>query len=1022
MPQISINSATITSFGYSATMDIYNRSLSFNLLPFTTGPNLANRPVCFSVVDSDGVTLASIDFIAPQIANAGTTTSWVLDLSNVNFAFLFQTYKIIAAIQDAGGQIYQTPDIFPNICQPTDLTDSGYVPGMFQIIPNCVDSVLTVKEITAMVYNSLKPTSVSKSGNLFYPTGTISSVSFTRTPFSNNVIYTGQYSLRCTSIATYALGNDVYVLVSYITNNVFPVTCANKMSDIVCCITKVQQTAIKNCNNAIGENAKQQLSDISLYVMNGLLKETSGQDSQFEVDYIRKFLSCDCGSSSLTQTEFTPINPSVTSIVLEGVGGTDIAPPTITGNTKTYSIVSSIYQVAKGNIGDLAFTIQVDTAVINTVKYIITFNYDTMAGYILTAIGNNPTLLSQLNSLVQASGVNLQGLNGACVIDITQSNYSLSQAITGTTLVTNIVINGNNYAAPSNLFANNPSSVASWLNGLTLGTFSANVASGILTVLSVNNTNTISTLSFTSPNVVQQFQASNATLVQVLQAIINYLCGITDLHIALSGALSLCTFDYNGVLVTTSYSDKQQGFNVGVSQAICNIANRINTLTGLTCAKLQNIFSDNPVVSFNNGSDRYLSIVGGSCTSLTGRQQALAFISAVNSYSDVKTAFCSIDCTTPATCPDISNVNFSTISPTTIGFYGATWSVTPFANQIVSLKYRVSGTTTWIVSSNSINLFPNGNINGTTPYQIPGLTPGTTYDTWVQNNCGGVGFISQVTTPGNTVYSGSYLLDNVIYSICGGGLVTLYSSSPFASGITMYSDIGLTTPVTGYSLIAQSSGPIFQLNTSTGVVGINTGSSCNNGTAGSYILGNSTGSICGGSSVTLYTNGSFSVGGILYLDAALTTPQTGFSYVVFSGAIYNLNSGTGAIGVSTGLNCSTSSVLSLNYAQGQWEVFMSSVLTVNLSLTVATVNGFSNSICTILSGEGGGISPALVIPAGSASATQLNNFLTCASVRYQISNHVSLNGTPVSNGGSIIIGGVTVTVFIGAISCTPYNC
>lgn len=978
MPQITIDSATITSFGFSATMDIYNRSLSFNLLPFTTGPNLANRPVCFSVIDQDGVTLASIDFTAPQIANAGTTTSWVLDLSNVNFAFLFQTYKIVGAIQDTGGQIYPTDPIYPNICQPNNLTDSGYVPGMFQIIPDCINSVLTVKEITAMVYNSLAPTSVTKTGTLNYPTGTISPLSFSRTPFSNNVIYTGQYNIQCTSVATYALGNDVYVLVSYITNNVFPITCKNKMSDIVCCITEVQQTAIKNCNNAIGENAKHQLSDISLYVMNGMLKEVSGQDAQFEVDYIRKYLSCDCGASSLSQSEFTPINPAITSIVLHGVGGTSVGSPTITGNTQTYDIVSNVYQIVKGNTGDLAFTVQVDTSVSNTIKYIITFNYDTMAGYILTAISENPTLLAQLNALVQATGVNLQGLNGGCVIDLTQTNYSLSQAITGTTLVTNIVINGNNYAAPSNLLANNPTAVSSWLNGLTLGIFSATVTSGILTILSVNNTNSVSTLSFTSPNVVQQFQASNATLVQILQAIINYLCGITDLQIALSGTLSLCTFDYNGVLVNTNYSNSQQGFNVGVSQAICNLANRINTLTGLTCAKLQSIFSDNPNALFNNGTDRYLSIVGGACTNLTGRQAALAFISAVNSYSDVKTAFCAIDCTTPATCPAITGVSFNAVGQTAIGFYGLTWNPTPSGIQQVTIMYRIQGNTSWIIAANNISIFPNGNINGTTPFQITGLTPGITYDTAVQNNCGGNPFISQVTTPSNTVYSGSYLLDNIIYNICADSPITLYSSAPFGSGVTMYSDIGLTTPVTGYLYIAPiSGGQIYQIDTLTGVVGTNTGLSCNSGTAGTYILGNNTATICSGTGVTLYTNGAFAIGGILYNDAGLASPVTGSSYVVdvASNIIYNLNNSTGQIGLSTGLTCSPSNNAFINNTSGA-----ASITNITPPVIGYTMGSFPVLPGQSILGIHGAFTSALTVVIGGAPSSNSLTLLKNASV------------------------------------------
>lgn len=912
MPQISVGSANITSFGFSLNVDVFNRLFTFNLLPFTTGPNLSATKVSFFIQDQDGVQLTGIDFVtAGKWVNPGTTTTWTLNLSGVvNFPFLFQRYQVYASIQDSGGQVYSTIPIFPNLCEPTNLTDQGYVPGTFQITPDCVNNVLTVQEITALVYNSLAPFGVpTKTGVLSYPTGTISALNFSNTPFSNNVVYTGQYNITCTTVATYSPMQDVYILVSYITNNVFPVTCANKMADILCCIQKVEQTYLQNCNNAIGANAKQQLSDISLFVMNGLLKEISGQDSQFEVDYIKKYLSCNCGSASLSQSEFTPINPAVTSIVLNGVGGTTIPAPTTTGNTKTYNIASNVYQIVKGNTGDLAFTINVNTALTNTVQYIITFNYDTMAGYILTAIQNDPTLLSQLNSLVTAAG-SILGLNGLCVINTSEVNYSLSQAITGSTLLVNVVINGTTYAAPANLFGNNPTAVATWLNSLTLGTFSATVTSGILNILSVNNTNVASTLTFSSPNVTQPFQATSVTLVQVLQAIINYLCNLTDLQIALANNLTVCTLDYNNNVVSTTYvaGTKQNAYNSAVSNAICNIANRINSLVAFTCAKLQALFSDNPNATFNYASDRFLSVVGGACTTLTSSQAAMAVINAINANTAVKNAFCAIVCTAPGTCPAISGVNFSSNSPTSIGFYGVTWGSTTGANQVVTLLYRVTGTTTWITASNSINLFPNGNINGTTPYNITGLTAGITYDVSVGNNCGGTPFVTQVTTQSSSVLSGNFLLDNVIYNICGDTPVLLYYSGSFGTGTTMYLNSALTTPVTGYTFIANSTtGVIYNINSTTGLVGTATGSNCTSGTPGSYLIGNMPGTICGLSPVTLYTNGAFGIGQVLYTDSALTTPETGFIYVAnpVTNIIYHLNSSTGVVGSSTGLSCIT---------------------------------------------------------------------------------------------------------------------
>lgn len=912
MPQINVNTSNITTFGWSANFDIYNRRITFNLAPFTTGSGLGNTKASFSIVDQDGVTLASINWASPQIPTPSPTSTYVLDLSMVNFAFLFQTYAIIGAIQDGGGAVYQTDTIYAKICQPTNLTDQGYVPGCFQITPDCINSVLTVKEITALVYNSLQPQSVSKTGTLNYPTGTLSPLSFSRTPFSNNVVYTGQYNIQCTSVATYAIGQDIYVLVSYITNNVFPVTCANKMANILCCIQKVQQTAIRDCNNAVGANARQQLSDISMFVMNGLLKEISGQDSSFEVEQIKKYLSCDCGSASLSQSEFTPINPAATSIVLTGVGGTDVPTPTLVGNTLHYDIGSNVYQVVKGDTGDLAFTIAINTAISNTVQYIITFNYDTMAGYILTAIQNDPTLLAQLNSLIAASG-SIIGLNGSCVINTAQITYSLSQSVTGATVITNIVIGGVTFAAPTNLFANNPTAVATWLNSLTLGTFSVTLTGGILTILSVNNTNVISTMTFTGPNVTQQFQATSVTLVQVLQAIINFLCNLTALQVALGQALSLCTLDYNNDVVTTSYPSNttQQAYNGAVASAICNLSNRISSLVAFTCAKLQALFSDNPNAQFNYANDRFLSIVGGGCTTLTSKQAALAFISAVNSDPATKAAFCAIDCTVPGTCPDVSSVSTGIVSSNVLGVFGLTWNGTPSASQSVSVLYRVHGTTPWITATNNLLILPNGNISGTSPYQIPGLLAGTTYDIWVQNNCGGTGFITQQSTPTGTVYTTSVLLDNSIYAICGDTPINVFSSVPFATGVNLFFNIGLTTPVTGFTFVAPvSGGQIYAINTSTGVVGANTGSICGTGTIGSYILGNNSSTICPLTPQNLYTNGAFAVGQVLYYDSALTTPVTGFAFVVQSATniIYNLNNTNGTIGASTGLSCSSNTV------------------------------------------------------------------------------------------------------------------
>lgn len=918
MPSIVVNSANINTFFYKVSFNLAARNVQFDFSGTTyngSGISLV-QGISVNLVDQDGVTLATLDFTSPSNYIVPSVTQILnVDLSSVNYAFLFQTYAITAAIKDQNGTVFTIPTIYKKICQPNDFQESGYVPGQFQVRADCNNNDISIKEFTILVYNNLTPQSVNKTGTLSYPTGTIAAINFSNTPFSNNVVYTGQYRINCTTVATYNLNDDTYVLVNYVTAQQFDITCSNRVSDLLCCISDLYQTKIRNCDNAIGKRAAQQLQEIEIPFFLGLGQEMNGQDSEWAYQVIKKALNCNCGNSALGQNEVTPINPSVYSIVLTGVGGTGPITASTVGNTKTFTIPSNVYQVVKGNPSDTSFTITIDTSVLNTVKYLITFNYAELAAAIYTATSLSPTLIAQLNSLITASSnIDLSNLNGKCVIDLSSNNYFLSYIIpNGAVGITNIVIGSTTYNAPGGLIASNVSGIEAWLNGLGLGTFEVDYSVGLngsyFNVLTNSNTNNPVSMSLLLPSgaVIVPFQKTNKSLIAFLQAFIDYVCQLTALQVALGTNLSLCSFDYNGVIQTTGLSStsKQNDFNVAAANAICNIANRINTLTGVTCAKIQAIFQDNPIGSFGP-SDRIYGTLGGNCASLTDLQIANLVIAAVGKYSSVKTSWCAIDCTTPGTCPDISNTSFSAINTTTIGFYGVTWSNTPSSNQTVTVRYRVHGNVTWIVSANNINIFPNGNINGVTPYQISGLTPGTTYDTWVQNDCGGVGFVSQVTTPANTVYSGSFLLDNVIYNICGDSPVTLYSSSPFASGVTMYSDAGLTTIVTGFTYIAPvSTGQIYTLNSSTGVVGVNTGNTCTSGTPGSYVLGNNTGTICSGSPVTRYTNGPFSVGGTLYVDSGLTTPVTGNSFVfqVSTGIIYNLNSSTGAIGSSTGLTC-----------------------------------------------------------------------------------------------------------------------
>lgn len=985
--------------------------------------------IAFSMMDQDGVPLISIDWTAPQLPTPATQSVYVLDLSGVGIDFLLQKYEIFGSIKDQDGAVYSTTPVQKSVCKPAELIEDGYVPGMFQLIPDCINNKLSVKDLTVLAYNGMRPLTTTKSGTLYYPTGTISPVTFTGTPFENNVIYTGQYRINNTTVSEYNLEDDFYVDITYLTNCPFDVTCANRMADILCCIEDVQNTAVKECNNANGARAKNLLSEIAIPLMSGFIAESNGQDASKQVAFIKKSLSCNCGFSSLKQNEFTPINPTVYSIIVQGVNAASVSS-SMNGSTQTFTINVSNVSIAKGNTGDLAFAISVDNSTPGSTKYKITFNYTTIAKYVLDAITSNPSLVTELNSLISTTAnVDLTNLDGKCIINLSDTNYFMAQRVpNNAATVKNIIIGSTTYTAPGGLLVSNTDGIEAWLNGLSLGLFDASYSNesggAYVNILTISNANNPVSVTFTinENDTTTPFQKTNKSLISVLQAIIDYLCQLSALQIALGRNLGICYFDYSGNLVTASYSttNKQDDFNQGVSSAICSIASRIKTITGITCSALAAIFQDYPNLIWGASSRAYGTDGNGNCVSWSDLQFSTMVMKAINKYPTVKSLFCAISCAAPATCPDIATINVA-MSGSNIAIFGASFTSVPNAVQSVTVKYRLQSSSTWIVAITNLQLFPNGNISGTSPFLIPGVSLGSTYQIQVVNNCGGVGAIQNFTTPSSGFYSQQYRYNNVAYLLCGTSPVTLYTSTPFGVGVIMYTDMALTTPLTGFVYFADPTGAIWSINSTTGKIQYPLGTNCNSGTAGSYILGNSTGTICASSSSVLYTNGGFAVGDILYIDPALATPVQTYSYVVFNGIIYNLNITTGQIISSTGISCTSAATLTMSYIAGEWTAALNNALPFSITLSSISATGYSNGSCSTPSGESDTLTSTSII-SGNTSINQTNSGVTCSSPYYKLGGTVTVNGNVVANGGTVVISGVTITVVINNIACSPYPC
>ena len=79
----------------------------------------------------------------------------------------------------------------------------------------------------------------------------------------------------------------------------------------------------------------------------------------------------------------------------------------------------------------------------------------------------------------------------------------------------------------------------------------------------------------------------------------------------------------------------------------------------------------------------------------------------------------------------------------------------------------------------------------------------------------------------STTISKLYRKSVLYYSgVCGSPQVTYYTNGNPGSGVTVYKNIGLTMALTGYSYISWDDGEVYEINSSTGIIGTGTGFFC----------------------------------------------------------------------------------------------------------------------------------------------------------------------------------------------------
>lgn len=215
---------------------------------------------------------------------------------------------------------------------------------------------------------------------------------------------------------------------------------------------------------------------------------------------------------------------------------------------------------------------------------------------------------------------------------------------------------------------------------------------------------------------------------------------------------------------------------------------------------------------------------------------------------------------------------------------------------------------------------PNGQYEiQATPIYADGRSCAATID--ITNACPGLQAISAYISGGNIIVNWTALPEipkariTVTYP-AGGSAVANYSNVAPVNNTVIPIPPGNNGNITvqGQSVCDESSGfyssfsNSITLNNATGT----------NPIPSQYVVGNNIDTLCNGNATTLYTNGAFAIGNVIYQDAALTVPVTGYTYVssVYSLIIYTVSTLTGEVLGSTGQSCNvvvSNNILTDNY-------------------------------------------------------------------------------------------------------------
>lgn len=386
-----INSANVDSFGYGATFYPYSKTLVISIDGFTSfksGGEANISSMVFTITNENNDTHTGT--INPSTGGDSVT------ISNLAGGQLYYgQYTIVGVLTEANATTYSLQTI-ANVCYDARMNNANYINGSkaLNVDVDCSRAVMVIKEGNNFKYNGKTPSSYTYSGSVTYPNNYQEQVDFTAVPYqlSLNDSITGMYQISLLTTAYYDLGCNVTLAVQFRSQINKDIQCGAGMCDLTCCWQEALD--IQERGGTQGALMSDKLIEANPYYVEAFLLWSCGKNNDKAVAKVREILNCDCKCTQSVLIQANPISYGTAN--LNGECGTTIT----TDENGDILVHSYFFTIAKGDSGDMAFSLSTTQVGDCTKKTTITFDYDILQQNILTAIAGNQTYINNWKNVL----------------------------------------------------------------------------------------------------------------------------------------------------------------------------------------------------------------------------------------------------------------------------------------------------------------------------------------------------------------------------------------------------------------------------------------------------------------------------------------------------------------------------------------------------------------------------------------------------------------------------------------------